>query len=288
MRLLTPAEGILAFYDGREGRRELEQPNWLDEGALMLGIASYAIVDGDEALVYDTHLSVDRARWIREQLGATKITVVLSHRHVDHVAGTEAFADCEVLAGPLTAKLLGEQRETVEAATPPVKPLVLPTGEVPPELHVGATTVQTLAFDIHAADHTLLWLPERRILLAADAVEDPITFVAEPDRLDVHLRELDRLEALDPDFILPAHGDPEVIAAGGYGVGIIEATRVYLRALLAGDRRPFDQILEGARCATAGSIRTRPTRRCTGPTSWRSAPSRPSAPRSAAGRRCRR
>ena len=122
---------------------------------------------------------------------------------------------------------------------------MLPTGEVPPTLQVSATTVHALEFDIHAADHTLLWLPERRILLAADAVEDPITVVAEPDRVRTHLRELDRLEALDPEFILPAHGDPDVIAAGGYGVGIIEATRVYLTALLAGDRRPLHEILEG-------------------------------------------
>src|SRR3954465_12610353 len=126
MRLLAPADGILAFYDGREGNRESDQPNWLDDAALKLGIASYAIVDGGEALVYDTHLSVDRARWIREQLGAARITVLLSHRHVDPVAGTEAFADCEVLAGPLTAQLLAEQREAIEAATPPVHPLVLP------------------------------------------------------------------------------------------------------------------------------------------------------------------
>src|SRR5689334_9924174 len=102
----------------------------------MLGIASYAIVDGDKALVYDTHLSVDRARWIREQLDAARITVLLSHRHVDHVAGTGAFADCEVLAGPLTAERLGEQREAIEAATPPVNPLVLPTGVMPATFHV--------------------------------------------------------------------------------------------------------------------------------------------------------
>ena len=245
MRLLQPADGILAFYDGREGKRELEQLNWLDDGALLLGIASYAIVDGDEALVYDTHLSVDRARWIRDQLDATKVTVVLSHRHIDHVAGTEAFADCNVLAGPLTAQLLDEQREVIEAAVPAVKPLVLPTGEVPPTLQVGAITVEALPFDIHASDHTLLWLPERRILLAADAVEDPVTVVAEPDRIEAHLRELDRLEALDPERILPAHGDPDVIAAGGYDVRIIEAMRVYLTALLAGDRRPVREILEG-------------------------------------------
>jgi glyoxylase-like metal-dependent hydrolase (beta-lactamase superfamily II) len=244
MRLLRPAAGILAFYEGREGKRELDQPNWLDDGALMLGIASYAIVDGDEALVYDTHLSVERARWIREQLNATRITVLLSHRHTDHVAGTEAFADCEVLAGPLTAKLLGEQRDAIEAATPPVKPLVLPTGVAPATFQVGTIAVHALAFDIHAADHTLLWLPERRILLAADAVEDPVTFVAEPDRIEAHLRDLDRLAALEPEVILPAHGDADVIAAGGYGPGIIEATRAYLTALLAGDRRPYEEILE--------------------------------------------
>jgi glyoxylase-like metal-dependent hydrolase (beta-lactamase superfamily II) len=208
LRLLLPAPGILAFYDGREATREHDEPNWLDDGALMLGTAGYAIVDGDEALVYDTHLSLDRARWTREQLDAARITVVLSHRHIDHVAGTAAFADCEVLAGPLTAQLLGERREAIEAATPPVKPLVLPTGVVPATFRVGAITVQALAFDIHAADHTLLWLPERRILLAADAVEDPITLVAEPDRVHVHLEELDRLEALRPQVILPATATP--------------------------------------------------------------------------------
>ena len=181
MRLLTPPEGILAFYDGREGRRELEQPNWLDDGALMLGIASYAIVDGDEALVYDTRLSVDRARWIRERAQRDEVAVVLGPRHLDHVAGTEDdFADCDVLAGPLTAKLLGEQREAVETATPPVKPLVLPTARCRRALQVGTTTVQALAFDIHAYDHTLLWLPERRILLAAT-----------PSRSD-HVRRRDR------------------------------------------------------------------------------------------------
>ena len=36
-----------------------------------------------------------------------------------------------------------------------------------------------------------------------------------------------------------------MIAAGGYGVGIIEATRTYLTALLAGDRRPLQEILRG-------------------------------------------
>ena len=68
----------------------------MDDGALSLGIASYAIVSGSAALVYDTHVSLEHARRIRALLeddGARTFTVVLSHWHLDHVAGTAAFAD---------------------------------------------------------------------------------------------------------------------------------------------------------------------------------------------------
>ena len=95
MRVLRPAEGIFAFYDGRvDGYRFAEGSNWVDDGALSLGIASYAVVADGEALVYDTHVSVEHARYVREALeeqGVRKFTVVLSHWHLDHVAGTAAF-----------------------------------------------------------------------------------------------------------------------------------------------------------------------------------------------------
>ena len=39
LRILRPAPGILAFYDGRvEGYRFAPGPNWVDDGALSLGI----------------------------------------------------------------------------------------------------------------------------------------------------------------------------------------------------------------------------------------------------------
>ena len=82
LRILEPHPGIFAYYDGRiEGRRLYsDAPNWLDDGAFSLGIASYAIVDGNEAVVYDTHMSLPHARAIRshlESLGVTSIRVVL-------------------------------------------------------------------------------------------------------------------------------------------------------------------------------------------------------------------
>src|SRR4051794_12146899 len=61
MRVFEPASGVLAFYDGRiDGLRlHSPDPNWLDDGGFTLGIASFAIVEGGDALVYDTHLSPD-------------------------------------------------------------------------------------------------------------------------------------------------------------------------------------------------------------------------------------
>ena len=204
----APAAGILAFYDGRESKREHDQPNWLDDGALMLGIASYAIVDGDEALVYDTHLSVDRARWIREQLDAARITVAPQppahrprrrHRGLRGLRGAGGTADRE--AARRAARGHRGRDATGQAAR-------AADGRRAGNAAVGTITVQALPFDIHAADHTLLWLPERRILLAADAVEDPITFVAEPDRMRGAPARARPAQALNPESSCPPTATP--------------------------------------------------------------------------------
>ena len=59
----------------------------------------------------------------------------------------------------------------------------------------------------------MVWLPEQRLLLCGDTMEDTITYVDEPESLEVHLANLDRLWRLGPDRILPNHGDPAVIAS---------------------------------------------------------------------------
>ena len=233
---------MLAFYDGRvEGYRFTEGPNWVDDGALSLGIASYAIVDGEEALVYDTHISVAHARAIRAELeawGVGRITVVLSHWHLDHIAGTEAFADCEVIANERTAELLTEHRSRIEAGRsegpPAIDPLVLPTRTFSGRMAiaVGTIAVELVQFEIHSDDATVLWLPRERLLFAGDTLEDTVTYVSEPSRLAIHRQELARLRELGPARILPDHGDPDVIAAGGYPPELIDATEDYLGVLL--------------------------------------------------------
>ena len=78
LRVLRPAPHILAFYDGRiEGRRlHSAEPNWLDDGAYSLGVCSYAVVYGAEALVYDTHISLAHARTIRAALAAEGVRTI--------------------------------------------------------------------------------------------------------------------------------------------------------------------------------------------------------------------
>jgi cyclase len=248
LRILRPADGVVAFYDGRvEGYRFAAEPNWVDDGALALGIASYAIVDGDDALVYDTHVSVEHARLVREALeadGVQRFVVVLSHKHLDHIAGTAAFADSEVVASARTATALAEHKDAIEAGTqagpPGIDPLVLPTRtfEDRMTLDVGRRRVELIHCDIHSDDAAVVWLERERLLLAGDTMEDTVTFVAERNGLDRHLADLDRLAALDPDRILPNHGDPDVIARGGYPKGLIRATQDYLRVLQRGRDEP--------------------------------------------------
>jgi cyclase len=254
LRVLEPHANILAFYDGRvEGHRFAAEPNWVDEGALSVGIASYAIIDGDEALVYDPHVSVLHARFIRKALedrGVIKFKVVLSHWHLDHIAGTEAFADCPVIANLKTFEHMRRDKAEIEGGThkglPAISPLVLPdqlfSGRL--TVQVGRVNVELIEANIHSDDGTVAWLPQRGILLAGDTMEDTVTYVCEPEHFDTHLTELDRLAALEPLFILPNHGDPDIIAAGGYDIGFIKAQQQYIRIL--------------KRCRDDGALRTQP------------------------------
>jgi cyclase len=241
LRILRPHPNIYAFYDGRvEGYRFSPEDNWVDDGALSLGIASYAIVDGDEAVIYDTHISVEHAAHIRHVLsdvGVKKFTVVLSHWHLDHVAGTEAFADCTIIANRRTADHLAKHRAAIEAGIhhglPAISPLVMPNQlfETQMTLQVGSLQLELIEANIHSDDATVIWIEALGILLAGDTMEDTVTYVGEPENFDIHLKDLDRMWELNPTHILPNHGDPEIIALGGYEKTFIRATQQYIRML---------------------------------------------------------
>ncbi|MBS0232129.1 MAG: MBL fold metallo-hydrolase [Proteobacteria bacterium] len=241
--VLDLGENLLGFYDGRIPgiRYHSDAPNWLDDGGFALGICSYAIVDGASAVVYDTHLSLAHAQAIRSELerrGVRTFRVVLSHWHLDHVAGNAVFGDCEIIACAETARLLAEKKAAIETGTidgpPAISPLVLPTTifEGEHELLCGDVVIALRPLDIHSRDGVAMYLPGDRTLLAGDTLEDTVTYVDEADRLAQHLVDLDRMVTWDFTRILPNHGAKERIVGRGYDRGLIDATRVYIERLL--------------------------------------------------------
>jgi cyclase len=251
LRILHPHPGIIAFYDGRvPGYRFDIRPNWVDDGALSLGIASYALTHGRQALVYDTGTTLAHGQAIAAHLasiGITDICVILSHWHKDHVAGTQAFGDVPVIANALTAQHLAHHKAKIEAGHdwPPISPLILPTDtfDGTTTLTLGPRTIHLIHVNIHSDDETVLWLPDDQILFAGDTLEDPITYVCEPENFSVHLTDLDRLAALNPAHILPCHGDADIIARGGYGPALVPATQHYIRTLMTAPDTPLADIL---------------------------------------------
>jgi cyclase len=250
MHVLRITEHLLGFYDGRTETTGDPSESWVDDGALALGTCSYAIVDGADAIVYDTHVSLEHARRIRdtvERLGASRIRVVLSHWHLDHIAGNEVFADCEIIATRATGELLAEHRSAIESGTyegpPPIAPLVLP-GTLLDErtrLDTDHLRVELVPFDIHSRDALVIHLPDSGLLLAGDTVEDTVTYVSEADGLERHIDELERMRRLGATAILPNHGSREAIEGGGYRESLIDATRQYVRDLLQRVGEPLEE-----------------------------------------------
>ena len=106
------------------------------------------------------------------------------------------------------------------------------------KLTVGDIDVELRPLDVHSFDGLTLYLPKTRLLLAGDTLEDTVTYLAEPDRLEVHLAELDRLSTWDVKRVLPNHGAAEKIAGGGYDTSLIGATSSYLKRLLQCRNKP--------------------------------------------------
>lgn len=269
---------LISFYAGRDqSERHLKERNWLDDSALKLGTAMYAIHSGAEAVVYDTFASVAHAEFVRsylEQLGIRKFTAVLSHWHLDHIAGNAAFDDGDIIATSLTRAALLRHKADIEAGkvwgTPPIAPLILPNivFDNHLELRVGEIELELRRMNIHSIDGCVVYLPRDKFLLAGDTLEDPLTYMIEVENLAEHLRQLKEMKGWDIAKILPDHGDPDIIRAGGYDKTLIDATVDYITQMLsrAHDANYLDGSMEDylpTRRRRAGSGPSSPTGRCT-------------------------
>ncbi len=244
MRVFKINDHLLSFYDGRpaETATPAGERNWADFGAMNVGVATYVIHRGDQALVYDTYPSTLQARWVRdylEKIGIRHFTVVNSHWHLDHVGGNAVYADVDRISTDKTFQRLTAQKAAIEAGTewgpPAINPLVLPNIAISADASyfVEDIKVELRPINIHSEDGLVVYLPKDRILLAGDTLEDTLTFITEPEQIPAHLENLQRMKRWNIDRIYPNHGNPAVISNGGYRTTLIDATLDYLHRMLA-------------------------------------------------------
>ena len=243
IRVITVNDHLLAFYDGRPAQSTVKPgvQNWADFGAMNVGVATYAIHRGDRALVYDSFPGTAQARWVRDYLekaGIRHFTLVNSHWHLDHVGGNAVYADVDRIATERTCQRLKERQAAIETGTewgaPAIKPLVMPTIGIrtDTEYFVADIRVELRPVHIHSEDGLVLYLPDDQLLLAGDTLEDTVTFIVEPEKIPSQYRNLGAMKSWRIERIYPNHGNPEVIAAGGYRTTLIDATRNYLRKMV--------------------------------------------------------
>jgi glyoxylase-like metal-dependent hydrolase (beta-lactamase superfamily II) len=167
---------------------------------------------------------------------ARQLLVVNTHQHYDHVWGNSLFAMGGEFAAPILAselsrevarnqavKLLEKQAEETRFAN---LQLLEPNLYFQNEFLIdgGDLSLRLIPAPGHTPDQVVVWIPELSILLAADALEFPFPYVANPTDLPVLLETMRNLKSLNPKTILPCHG-------GVHDASLIDQNLAYFAAL---------------------------------------------------------
>jgi glyoxylase-like metal-dependent hydrolase (beta-lactamase superfamily II) len=219
-------------------------------------VPNVGIVVGSRAtLVVDTGMGPRNGAIVRrhaERLAAGRpLFLTLTHFHPEHGYGAQAFADGAV--GIYNREQLDELRqkgagyvelfktfgdavaaelEGVEL----VEPQVVYDGSA--ELDLGGRVAQLRTWGrAHTAGDQVVFLPEQRVLFTGDLVEERCFAIFPwfpPDDVDVDgdrwIAVLEELERLEPEVVVPGHGEVG-------GAETIAAAREYLELLRSETRR---------------------------------------------------
>ncbi|CEJ16136.1 Beta-lactamase precursor [bacterium YEK0313] len=211
---------------------------------------SGVIIGDDSVMVIDARATPVMAKELVARIRAVTDKpirhVLLTHYHAVRVLGASGFEErVNVIASDVARDMIVERgaqdmaseierfprlfraRETIPGLT---WPTVTFKGEM--TLWLGSREVRIIhAGRGHTRGDTIAWLPKEKVLFAGDLVE----YGATPYCGDAHFRDwpatLDRLEALQPEKLVPGRGDalatPEQIKAG------IGETRAFLKDVFA-------------------------------------------------------
>lgn len=243
---------------GEIALRELENGGWDERVRVFragIQMVDTAVVFTERyAVLVDTmatpELAAEIVDRVHDALGGRQLVVVNTHADWDHCWGNAAFAP----GGPYRALIIAhertrerlrseEARQELEekqrgssrfATVRLVEPDV--TFETGLRIHGGDLTLELLPTPGHTPDHTSVWIPELRLLLAGDAAEYPFPYVGDPAALPTLRASLRQLAALAPSTVILCHG-------GSWDAGLLARSIAY-----------FDDLEQRAHTALASGV----------------------------------
>jgi glyoxylase-like metal-dependent hydrolase (beta-lactamase superfamily II) len=195
-------------------------------------VDAYVITTDRYLAIVDTYatpeLALELITTVKADLAGRQLLVINTHADWDHCWGNAIFAP----SGPYPAIIVGHEnmltrlRETAVAelqthqnANPSrfanvklVEPHLTFNDRL--QLRGGDLTIELIHTPGHTIDHLAIWLPELRLIIAADAIESPIPEVGDDYSLTDLRQSFALLKSLDAQFILPSHGgtdSPELL-----------------------------------------------------------------------------
>lgn len=225
--LLGVSLPALADFDYRLAPRQIAQGTWVLEGSTDNfqkanggNVVNTAFIVTDAGVVViDSGPSKRYGEAMRQAIaGVTDkpvIEVLLTHHHPDHVLGNQAFAEVPIAALAGTTELLRQQGDAMAENMYRLvgdwmrgTEVVLPTEVVQPGMReVGGHRLRLLGLAGHTGADLAIFDETTGVLFAGDLVfyERALTTPNSPG-LDVWQRDLDTLQALPWQQLVPGHG----------------------------------------------------------------------------------
>ena len=247
VRTIQLSDNFLCFYIGRDGKAGSpilgsDDNNW-GQFDLTIGTACYVLFKGKEAVVIDTLLLPEQARFVRwrlESLGVEQFTVINTHMDMDHTGGNAVFADSTIIASKGTYAALVKYKDRIESGTmfglPATNPLVFPNKliEKDTEINLAGFDLKLIPVEGHQEGGVLCTLvPAYQAMILGDLAEDNLVYVIQPQDIETHIAESRRLlTSYDFEYVFPGHGSPDRIARGEYRKRLLEAAITYQERLV--------------------------------------------------------
>lgn len=188
------------------------------------------VTAGDQVIAVDACATERRTRLFRDAIARISAqpvrTLINTHAHLDHTFGNYLFAEDAVIVGHANcrAEILHDAPQLPDRARqmfPSVEwgaiEVVAPsvTFEDRLSLYAGELELQLIYVSpAHTNTDAIVWLPERKLVIAGDIVFHQGTPFALMGSVAGWLDALDRVRALGAEAVIPGHGPvagPEVL-----------------------------------------------------------------------------